>query len=321
VKNVGLWRTAICAALISAVLLATTGVASAYNFKRTLRKGDSGRDVMALQVRMAGWFPHDDQTHFSIDREFGQATKEAVIAFQRFYGLKPDGVAGDDVFKELKRLQDEDGSTVHFEWSEFTQHRSSSCSAGANAYAGSFGGGMVSPHRAKRNVRRLMWRLEAVRAKAGGQPVGINSGFRSVPYNDCIGGARASQHTYGTAADNRVAGISNERARVLAKGSQMHGIGCYSKLSHNHFDLRIDNEDLGSQRGWWWPRKDSRGRDLDEAGRPCWGAGGHRKVTGATASFDAIRRAVPGAGSLIPSAAEIAIFEAAGEVADLGLAD
>jgi zinc D-Ala-D-Ala carboxypeptidase len=303
------------------LLIATAGSASAYNFKRTLKKGRSGRDVQALQVRMAGWFPHADRTHFAIDGTFGPATKEAVTAFQRFYGLKVDGVAGADVFQELEKLQDEDGSTEHFEWSEFTQNRSSSCSAGANAYAGSFNGGMASPRRVKRNVRRLMWRLEAVRAKAGGHPIGINSGFRSVPYNDCIDGARASQHLYGTAADNRVGAISNERARVLAKGSQIHGIGCYSKLSHNHFDLRIDNEDLGSQRAWWWPRKDSRGRDLDEAGRPCWGAGGHRKVTGVTASFDAVRHARPGAGSLIPSAAEIALFEAAGEVADLSLLD
>lgn len=317
-KHTGLRRTAICAAIVAAILVATPAVAWGYNFKRTLKQGASGRDVKALQVRVAGWYPY--KVHFAIDGEFGKATKQAVTAFQRFYGLKADGVAGPAVFKQLARLQDGDGSTLHFEWSEFTQNRSSSCSAQANAYAGSFGGGMVSPRRAKRNVRRLMWRLEAVRAKAGSHPIGINSGFRSVPYNDCINGARASQHLYGTAADNRVAAISNHKARYLAKGSQVHGIGCYSKLSHNHFDLRMDNENLASQRAWWWPRRDSRGRDLDEAGRPCWGEGGRRKAT-ALASFDAVRRALPGSGSAIPTEAEIALFEAAGEVTDLGLLD
>lgn len=287
--------TALCA-----VLLLPAGSAQAYKFTRTLKKGTEGKDVKIFQIRIAGWFPHSNQSLFRIDGEFGPATAEAVRAFENFYGLAVDGVAGPEVFKIIDQLEDDDGSTANFAWGEFHQNSSNGCSSGANAYAGTFKGGMSSPLRVKLNVKRLMWRLEAVRAKAGGQPVGINSGFRSVAYNDCIRGSSLSQHLFGTAADNRVAAISNHRARSLAKASQLHGIGCYSKLNHNHFDIRIDNKDLPSSQSWWWPDRDSAGRDLDEGGKPCWGESGHKRAT-----------------SEILSPEAVALFAALGEVADL----
>lgn len=183
---------------------------------------------------------------------------------------------------------------------------------------------MVAPRRAKRNARRLMWRLEAVRAKGGRRPIGINSGFRSVKYNSCIGGAGLSQHMYGTAADNRMVAVSNRKQRQLAKRSQLSGIGCYSSLSHNHFDVRLDNADLPEARAWWWPRRDSKGRDLDANGRPCWGEKkkgarvGSEAPAGGSRALAAQARA---AGSLIPTEREIEAFEAAGEVPELGPAD
>jgi hypothetical protein len=132
---------------------------------------------------------------------------------------------------------------------------------------------------------------------------------------------------YGTAADNRVAEVSNRRARTVAKGSQVHGIGCYARLSHNHFDLRMDNKDLKSTRAFWWPERDRRGRDLDENSRPCWGEQARNSPASSVAAttragvIQAVAAALPGAGSLIPSTAEIDAFESAGEPADLGEAD
>ncbi len=301
--------------------------ARAFEFSRTLRPGHTGHDVKMLQVRVAGWYPDADKHHFALDGEFGPATTTAVRAFKAFHGLAADGVAGRRVFAVLGRLQDRDGSTEHFDFSEFKQNVNPMCGARANSYAGTFDGGMVATARVKRNVRRLMWRLEAVRAKAGENPVGINSGYRSVAYNDCIGGARASQHMYGTAADNRAAGVSNRRARTIAKGSQVHGIGCYARLSHNHFDLRMDNNDLPATRAFWWPDRDRRGRDLDESRRPCWGEEANRSPSMSIAAsstagvIQAVASALPGAGSLIPSTAEIEAFESAGEVSDLTGAD
>jgi hypothetical protein len=130
----------------------------------------------------------------------------------------------------------------------------------------------------RRNVRRLMWRLEALRAKLGGHPIGINSGFRSRPYNRCIGGARYSQHLYGTAADLRVARVTNRRTRDVSKASQVHGVACYSEFTHNHLDIRLDNHELDAARYWYWPKQDRRDRDLAEDGGVCWGEAGTRSA-------------------------------------------
>ena len=299
--------------------------AQARDFTRRVKPGATGRDVRALQVRIAGWHPTRKQT-FAIDGAFGGQTMEALRAFEAAYGRPVNGVASPKDLKILNRLQDRDGSTEHFDFSEFDQNRSSSCSSKANSYAGTFSGGMSQPKRVRRNVRRLMWRLETVRKKGGSQPIGINSGFRSVSYNDCIGGARASQHLYGTAADNRMVGVDNRTQRRLAKGSQVHGIGCYSNMSHNHFDVRIDNKDLPSGHFWWWPKKDSKGRELADDGRPCWGqrSSYSARPTGTTFAetttgrvLREIQKSIPGAGSLVPNLAEIEAFEEAGEVEDL----
>ena len=123
-------------------------------------------------------------------------------------------------------------------------------------------------------------------------------------------------------------GVSNRREREIAKGSQIHGIACYSSLSHNHFDLPIENRDLRAGRFWWWPRRDRRGRDLTEGGNPCWGQWGWRVVGasgGASVSrfttssvLHDVQHGVAGAGSLVPSLEEIELFEFAGEAKDLG---
>jgi zinc D-Ala-D-Ala carboxypeptidase len=248
-------------------------------------------------------------------------------AFEAGYGRPVNGIASRKDLRILNWLQDRNGSTKHFDYREFVQNRSTSCSSRANAYARTFSGGMVSPRRVKRNIKRLMWRLEAVRRKGGRKPIGINSGFRSVAYNNCIGGARASQHLYGTAADNRMVGVRNRTERNIAKRSQIHGIACYSSVSHNHFDLRIENKDLRSGRFWWWPRKDRRGRDLTKEGHPCWGQRARRMARASATDLiprsttssvlDDVRVGAAGAGSLVPNLQEIKLFESAGEVEDL----
>ncbi|MEA2452249.1 MAG: zinc D-Ala-D-Ala carboxypeptidase [Actinomycetota bacterium] len=277
-------------AVTAAVMLAMmAGPAVAYTFDRPLTAGDTGPDVKALQVRVAGWFPQTGQDEMGVDGTYGPGTVAAVKAFQAFYGLSPDGVAGPTTFAVIDGLEDDDGSTAHFAWSEFWQNTNSNCSAKANAYASTFKGGMVSPARAKKNIKRVMWRLEALRAKAGGKTIAINSGFRSSPYNDCIGGAGASQHMYGTAADNRMADLTNREERDLARRSQIYGIGCYSSLSHNHFDIRIENNDAPGSKFWWWPEQDSAGRDLADDGKPCWGETAEKSKS-------------PGSAMLLPSA-------------------
>ena len=261
------------AVLLGAFIVLALGAApaAAYEWPKALEPGAKGPHVRALQTRVAGWFPAKDQAVFEIDGIFSGQTEAALKAFQQHYGLVADGVADAGTFTALNLLEDEDRSTAHFDFSEFWQNRNSSCSKEANSYAGTFAGGKVPEQTVKRNVKRMMWRLEALRAKLGDNPIAINSGYRSVPYNKCIGGATYSQHMYGTAVDLRVAGVTNRRARTVAKSSQVHGIGCYSSLPHNHFDLRMQNESLEAARSWWWPERDVHGRDLADDGLPCYG--------------------------------------------------
>lgn len=296
----GAARGACVAVVMAGVMVgAMAGPAGATTFTETLKPGDSGPKVKALQIRVAGWFPRSGQTEMGVDGTYGPGTEEAVKAFQAFYGLQSDGIAGPTTFAIIDGLEDDDGSTAHFEWSEFWQNNNSSCSAKANAYASTFKGGMVSPARAKKNVKRIMWRLEALRAKAGDKTIAINSGFRSSAYNDCIGGAGASQHMYGTAADNRMAEVNNRYERDLARRSQIYGIGCYSSLSHNHFDIRIENADAPSSRFWWWPDQDGKGRDLADDGKPCFGETATKKA--------------PGSGMLLPTLFSLQEFESTPE--------
>jgi hypothetical protein len=286
--------------LVVGLLATGAQPAYAFEFTKALSTGDVSPEVRVLENRLAGWFPKTDQTVFEIDDRYDGQTRWAVTRFQKHYGLAADGVAGPQVFKVLDRLEDADGSTAHFDYSEFWQKRNSGCSRKANSHAGTFGGGMLSARKVKRNVTRLMWRLEAVRAKGGDNPIGINSGFRSVAYNQCIGGAGLSQHMYGTAADTKMAGVTNRKQRDIARGSQTYGIGCYSSLSHNHLDLRLQTHVLAAVQSWWWPRQDEWKRDLADDGRPCLG---EKKRTVAKASSGAVL-----------TEAELETWEAAGEV-------
>lgn len=68
------------------------------------------------------------------------------------------------------------------------------------------GAGTVSP--------QLLAILESVRARAGGRPLSIVSGFRCVPHNTAVGGAKDSRHIHGDAADipSNVVRIDGARA-------------------------------------------------------------------------------------------------------------
>src|SRR5918996_5264398 len=95
---------------IIVALLSWAGPAHAYDFSRNLRPGDSGRDVRALQVRVAGWYPTGKPKRFLIDGAYGSQTDAAVRRFQRHDELEETGVADKKVFAILNALQDADGS-------------------------------------------------------------------------------------------------------------------------------------------------------------------------------------------------------------------
>jgi peptidoglycan hydrolase-like protein with peptidoglycan-binding domain len=221
-------------AVVAPLLL--SGTASAFSWTRTLKEGMSGADVKELQIRVAGYAAASaSHTRVAIDGEFGPGTAAAVRRFQAAYGLTADGVVAASTQTKLNALESSDGSTLHFNWSEFTDR-----------VAGNFNGGKVSAATAKENARRCMYKLEALRLKLGNKPITVNSGFRSIKHNADIGGASDSMHLYGTAADLDVPGVANKTVYQKAETCGFSGLETY-KTDHQHVDSRAD---LG--RAWWW---------------------------------------------------------------------
>lgn len=210
----------------------------AYDWGGTLEEGSSGDDVRELQIRVAGWAADEpSQSYVAVDGEFGAGTEAAVIRFQEAYGLEADGVVDSETQDALNDLEDSDGSTAHFDFSEFHSKDGSG-----------FSNGQVDADTVQENVRRLMYKLEAVRAKAGDQAITVNSGFRSINHNADVGGASNSQHMYGIAADIVISGGSVSDAISYAQSSGFSGIIRYSTFTH--VDSRVEF-DYGAG-GYYW---------------------------------------------------------------------
>ncbi len=210
----------------------------AYSWTRTLKEGMSGADVKELQIRVAGFAAASaSQTYVAVDGAFGPGTREAVKRFQAAFGLAVDGVAGPATQSKLNSLESSDGSTLHFDFSEFYSKDGSG-----------FSGGPISATTVKENVRRLMWKLEALRVKCGNRSMTINSGFRSTAHNRAVGGASNSQHLYGIASDVAVSGLGISTVREKAKTCGFSGIITYGTF--NHLDSRVQYP-YGAQ-SWYW---------------------------------------------------------------------
>ncbi len=84
----------LCLSLVlSAILMSQPALAA-----DLLRQGDKGSDVKEVQIRLTelGLLDKSAQTGY-----FGPKTEDAVTAFQRYVGLKADGIVGDGTRNEL----------------------------------------------------------------------------------------------------------------------------------------------------------------------------------------------------------------------------
>jgi hypothetical protein len=87
-------------------------------------------------------------------------------------------------------------------------------------------------------LRPLCALLEVLRRELGGHAVAILSGYRTPFYNHFIGGAPASQHLEGRAADIVVSGVSpaavHDTALQLHAAGELHlgGLGSYPNFTH-----------------------------------------------------------------------------------------
>ncbi len=67
-----------------------------------------------------------------------------------------------------------------------------------------------------------------------GKPLKINSAYRTPSYNKKVGGVARSQHTYGTAADIKITGISPKTLYAYADSllGNKGGLGLYNTFVH-----------------------------------------------------------------------------------------
>jgi peptidoglycan hydrolase-like protein with peptidoglycan-binding domain len=151
--------------------------------------GDKGEQVRELQRQLAavGFDPGP------VDGVYGPLTRGAVARLQRYCGLAADGIAGPLTMQTLALLlphRPQPGRRLgpHFAEAEFTCR----CC------------GMV-----RVNIR-LVHMLETLRARLGGRPVIITSGYRCPAHNRAVRGARLSQHLHGNAADIVVAAAATQ---------------------------------------------------------------------------------------------------------------
>jgi zinc D-Ala-D-Ala carboxypeptidase len=222
---------------VTGLLTASVGTASTaaadecYTWTRTLGSGASGADVAELQVRVAGWAGYG--VNMAIDGSYGPQTVAAVKGFQSAYGLSADGVAGPATFAKIYELQDVDCSPLHFSWAEVD----------GGCGEGGYSGGSVSAATVKENLKRAMWRAEALRRQLGDKPLRVTSGFRSQACDRAVGGSGTGQHTYGAAID--LTGFSGvptlcqiaSQARWSGFGG-IFGPGYPGHDDHTHVDIR-----------------------------------------------------------------------------------
>ena len=101
--------------------------------------------------------------------------------------------------------------------------------------------GSKMPEDVLSNIKDLAYNLQALRDFLG-EPVRINSAYRSEAHNKAVGGSKTSQHLLGKAADIKVKGIDTKDVYLiiesLIKDGKITegGLGLYNTFVH--YDTR-----------------------------------------------------------------------------------
>lgn len=169
----------------------------------------------------------------SVDGKWGTLSQTAAKAFQKDFGLTPDGACGAETEKALTHAvcygmpakKDEGGTGDFWDGIKYFKRSEFKCKCGK------CGGFPVEPD------EKLLIILDKIRGHFN-TPVTITSGVRCKTHNANVGGASASQHLVGTAADIKAKGVAPKDVADYAETllPKSGGIGRYS--SFTHIDVR-----------------------------------------------------------------------------------
>lgn len=164
----------------------------------------------------------------SVDGKWGTLSRVATTAFQKDYGLDTDGEFGPLTEKKILSViatgeAPKKEEPVGFDWDkiQYFKRREFACKCGR------CGGFPVEPDPELINI------LTKIREHFG-KPVHVNSGIRCSQHNRNVGGASASQHLRGTAADITVEGVAPAKVADYAETllPRSGGIGRYATFTH-----------------------------------------------------------------------------------------
>ena len=171
------------------------------------------------------------------DGIWGRLSEEAAVAFQRDYGLEPDGIVGQDTEKALRgavagtmdKVQEADPEEAVDGWWKdiryFTREEFK-CKCG-----GQFCNGYPA------EMQEAVVKIADAAREHFGKPAHVISGLRCRQWNAHEGGVANSQHMYGEAIDLRIDGVDSETLRKFVATQPGHRYSYCINSTNVHFDI------------------------------------------------------------------------------------
>ena len=172
------------------------------------------------------------------DGSWGRLSEEAAVAFQREYGLEPDGIVGQATEQALRgavagtidKVQEADPEEAVDGWWKDIRYFTRAefkCKCG-----GRFCNGYPA------EMREAVVKIADAAREHFGKPAYVVSGLRCKTWNGMQGGVANSQHMYGEACDLCVDGVGWSELLAYIKTIQGVRYAYHIEGSNNiHFDI------------------------------------------------------------------------------------
>lgn len=171
------------------------------------------------------------------DGIWGRLSEDAAVAFQREYGLEPDGIVGQATEKALRgavagtmdKMQEaKPDEAVDGWWKDirYFTRAEFKCKCG-----GRFCNGYPA------EMQEAVVKIADSAREHFGKPAHVVSGLRCKRWNAHEGGVANSQHMYGEAIDLRIDGVDSETLRQFVASQPGHRYSYCINDTNVHFDI------------------------------------------------------------------------------------